>query len=248
MAKLMENPGCKFKTPQDACTNCRALYKKRRAEHLSVLPYNWRDPLNSKYWWLSPSSENPAFKYGKFSFSPTGDGAMFVGLYVEKGLGEEQWKASGKKPSPTMVVDQSWAWHDFLGAMITGEIETALEAIYSKCRVNPEIHVDGGYESPSMDGQKPNYGFDKFYFKWDSTNKQLVNYKTEPGSGVLASLEGCTTVQTLAAALNTLTADPYLWIDVLVAVPVTLADRGADAWNEEQLVTNILVPLEEWVR
>ena len=94
---------------------------------------------------------------------------------------------------------------------------------------------DGGYESPSVDGEKPKYGWDRLYFCWDATKNELENYKTEQEAGVLASLKGCMTVQTLAAALTPLTADPYLWIDVLVAVPVTLADKSPDAWSESSL-------------
>jgi len=83
------------------------------APDFSTRPFNQYDIAFTE-WWMIPSSDWPAYKYGKLCFwryPNTSDGLMYVGYYVEKGLHPD---ASGvPEVDPNEIMQHNWYWHIF---------------------------------------------------------------------------------------------------------------------------------------
>ena len=138
--------GCIFKTPREACVVITKIFQASKSENkLFALPFNRFDPEKS-IWWLSPSSANPAYKYGKFGFIPYENNEILVGLYVEKGLGADYCSIAGSKAANRMVMDKDWLWHDFIRELGSDQLLSILNEIGSNTLNNPEIHIWGGYQ------------------------------------------------------------------------------------------------------
>lgn len=79
-----------------------------------VRPFNRFKPEKTT-WWLIPSSEWPAYKYGKIFCElkekqhPTQKEKLYCGFHVEKGLGE----IARKIALSSLIMDSSWLWNDF---------------------------------------------------------------------------------------------------------------------------------------
>lgn len=142
---------CIYKSPREACRSTRQQWESAgEGKKLHILPYNRFKPEQSRIWWLSPSSANPAYKHGKFAFLAGKSGTMEVGLYVEKGLGEEYCSVDHTKAARTMVLDRDWTWHAVIRDMASGKIGVAREAVSTRSESTVEVFVEGGYATPGF--------------------------------------------------------------------------------------------------
>jgi|GEM_PF-4015928 len=67
-------------------------------------------------WWLIPSNEFPAFKYGKLFFEMTERG-MFCGYHIEKGLNtEDDLRVHG-----SFQMNGEWRWNKFMASLRTND-------------------------------------------------------------------------------------------------------------------------------
>jgi hypothetical protein len=82
---------------------------------LTARPYNRFEPAES-YWWLVPSSDWPAFKYGKYIINPIpGTDKFEVGFDLEKGHSSDILQVYGDtKGNKAQVMDDTWAWRDLI--------------------------------------------------------------------------------------------------------------------------------------
>lgn len=239
---------CEFKSAREACVDIAKLfYSSKNYKRLIALPFNRYDPDQS-IWWLSPSSENPAYKYGKFGFIPYDDNMVLVGLYVEKGLGADYCSIDGSKAALRMVMDKDWLWYDFIKEMASEKFISILNEIANKTNVCPEIHIWGGYATPGFEPEKPRYNWDKFEFAWDTKSNQIHQLKAIHGGNVLGKMEDCDDLISLKNEVSKFSENSYVWIDFFVGNRLEMANRSKEAWGAGEIVENILYPLEEWVR
>lgn len=240
---------CIYKSPREACVDIRRFFESPGdGRRLYVLPYNRFEPDKSTFWWLSPSPDNPAYKYGKFAFAIYEGNAMRTGLYVEKGLGSEYCAIDKSKSARRMIMDDTWLWHDLLRDMEGQKISNALDLIHKRATVRPELHVEGGYASPGFAPERPRYGWDKLRFEWNIDSQKLILVDENREGGVLPQLEEYSTLSDLASKLLSLPDSSYIWIDFLVGVRLNLSDTTPNAWNGNELVRNVFDPLLTWVR
>lgn len=96
---------CKFvSSPRESCHALKYIASRKMITGFTARPYNFNDPDNSP-WWLVPSTQWPAFRYGKYYFC-LDNTDLLIGLYVEKGVRE---KAS-EFYLPASVINQSWSY------------------------------------------------------------------------------------------------------------------------------------------
>ena len=215
--------------------------------NLFALPFNRFDPDNS-IWWLSPSPENPAYKYGKFGFIPHDNNEILIGLYVEKGLGADYCSIAGSKAANRMVMDKDWLWHNFIHKMGSDQFLSILNEIASNTLENPEIHIWGGYATPGFEPEQPKYNWDKFEFYWDFKLHQLLQIKAIHKGNVLGNIEYCSNLISLKKELMKFNDNSYVWIDLFLGYRMEIASLSNDSWGVSKIVENILYPLDEWVR
>ena len=91
-----------------------------REIELAARPFHRFHP-DATVWWLIPSREWPAFKFGKLFFDaelPTmapDAGSIFCGFCVEKGLGTPLSAIRGYNPS--WIIGQDWLWEQFVDSL-----------------------------------------------------------------------------------------------------------------------------------
>lgn len=88
---------------------------ERRKRPAFTLPYNRFAWQKSQHWWVVPSSEKVAFRYSKISVASveflTAGTDVFVGLYVEKGVGRVMTAAGA---SDDWIMSGDWRWHGMI--------------------------------------------------------------------------------------------------------------------------------------
>lgn len=239
---------CSFKTPREICVSIgNSFYSSKDHKRLYALPFNRYKPEDS-IWWLSSSSENPAYKYGKFGFSPYNKTEVLIGLYVEKGLGADYCSIDGSKAALRMVMDKDWLWHDFLKDMAGNKVVSVLNEIYKRTNNSTEIHVWGGYASPGFEPEQPRYNWDNFEFIWEHDKQDVSSIKSVHDGNVLGNLENCPNLYALFKELSRFTDNSFVWIDLFIGTKITMYKESDKSWGSAEIVQNILEPLEEWVR
>ena len=181
-----------------------SYYSQRDLKHLYAFPFNRFDPDNS-IWWLSPSSENPNYKYAKFGFLPYNRNQLLVGIFVEKGLGQDYCSIDDRRSTQRMVIDNDWRWHKLLGDLSSDNAISILDEIRRNIGCDPEIHVEGGYASPGFEPEKPRYNWDFFEFVWNPESQDLMSRKADHDGNVLGKLEICESLQSLQNELSRFT-------------------------------------------
>jgi hypothetical protein len=88
--------------------------------NLTARPFDFYHP-DTSVWWLIPSTEWPAFKFGKVFFDsrlPNGSfdpASVFCGFYIEKGLGASVLTVGGYHPS--WIMQDDWLWREFINSL-----------------------------------------------------------------------------------------------------------------------------------
>jgi len=242
---------CVYKTPREAATEIRdQYYNLTSGRQLYLIPYNRFDPDNSTFWWLSPSKDNPAYKYGKYAFSICEENYMRIGLYVEKGLGQKTLSIPGKKPDPHMIMDETWFWHDIISEMKTDKFVNALDKISSLSDRPIEFHVEGGASVHDVDAKTKESlrdNLEKFVFQWDSESGKIISLSARHRDNTLGKLEHCSDIKSLSSDLSNLGTQPFSWIDLFIGLRLKLNCKSANSWKNYQIYKNILEPFEFWI-
>ena len=207
-------------------------------------PYN-RFESQETEWLLSPvRGEVPLYRPSKYytvmnrADDPT-DSQLLAGLYVEKGFTGD----AAKMGKVNERMDASWGWHDVMKGFCSGKLSAVLEAMPSALRQQTEIQVSGGYPEDT-------YGSYQIHRPERGKGSPLtVDIETPvPHLAVIGSVSSW---DDLAAALTTITANDWLWIDLYIYVRLGVAPRTAKAGKtmltDQQLWNGFLEPLLPWI-
>src|SRR5262245_62590885 len=121
-----------------------ALVWDKRGRKAYARPYNrWRWD-ESETWCVVPASDQLAFRYSKIivSSSPrlAASGGLFVGLYVEKGVGAAL-AAAGYYPEE-WVIKPTWRWHGVVDDLASGALTPAITAAARRMGESIEVRID----------------------------------------------------------------------------------------------------------
>jgi hypothetical protein len=217
-------------------------------ERLSPRPYNRFDP-NDTVWWLVPSPEWPAYKFGKLFFDsrpervPDGNIGIFSGFYVESGLSRKV-----REFYPKEVIQQDdWLWERF-STQIMSELPTLTTPQFVSVLVSfIPIEKAKFMESPeSFFAQKDSFEASRVAFTLDA-NQQLglLSMKTNEISHEIAEhfrsrIQFAKTLGTLLADLRGFPQSDWAWVDVHIG---TVARNG----SPERLWKDYLEPWTPWL-
>lgn len=197
---------------------------KTKEQHYTLRPFN-RFNTERSMWWIVPSIDYPAYRFGKFFVDEVG-GKFEVGLHIEKGLTQSIERNS------QLMLDDTWAWHVFVDALATGEIGYRLAMIQKSVGNNIEIaiHVDIPKLIEAGDERGKRIVELKQGQWWDEPRKEYTNLKTL--LDWISSIEGI----------------GWHWVDVFVTFTLAkFAETEQDAWSGYDIVRRLFEPLEEWV-
>lgn len=221
--------------PYKSVEDVANVLKVRYFPGFRVLPYNRFDLKHSQHWWLSPASENPAFRYGKVMCTTndawTGEGRVFCGFNVEKGvLHEGDW-------AKTNVMDNTWFWHRFL-KLANEPLVTAVSDAARAVDGNIQVFVAAGVLVT---------GAQWSHVLFDTDGGRLATVDYQPGDGLLAKVATNTSIPDFADALRTLDGPTtaWQWIDVLIGQSFTL---DTDEPDDTDACAAMLKSFETWMR
>ena len=221
-------------TAKDVATRVHEELSGPKVPKLYLLPYNRFNLVGENTWWISATSENPAYAFGKLFCSDAEHhcepGQVRCGLHVEKGLEE-----GAEDPSQKMLAN--WEWHRFVPAMTSGTfakaVEAAADAIGTPLRVRIVATLADQHE----------------VFSADTKDGGLtgVSTKLSPAIKAFHHLRGCTSLTELGTRLggDVRKALTWGWIDAYVSGVFRLVSAGAD---DIVKCGRMLEQFEPWVR
>lgn len=214
----------------------------KHGHELTPRPWNRFEPDDTD-WWLVPGGEWPAHKYGKLflHWSDRAKAAARADLHVEKGLGQAVQAAYDAPRGRRRIMDEEWAWHHLLASMQDERLARALAAAAESARGPLRVTVQGGYvaDPDSFDPYAYDFKQDRYEFIVRSQVGELDLRTARTAAGLLEPLDVVDSVQGLRSALTEMSANPWLWLDLMAGVQLRLGQSVAD---EPELAT----PADLW--
>ena len=223
----------------------RWLRQHALAREMVARPWNRFDPVNS-LWYLVPSPEWPAFRFGK-AFLRTDDGGhtLRCGWNVEKGL--EGVGAAQLYPARSCLADH-WHWHRLARAMQSGQVGRAAEEVAARSGCRVRLQVTASYSSvPEPDTvleSRPTSNTLWFSVFGQDLSADPVDAELQH----LGPLAGCRNLASVPEMLASLEEIAWLWIDVFLGIELEMApldprrEPSADAWRAADLWERAVAP------
>jgi len=216
----------------------------------TLRPFNRFMPEFSP-WWFFPKSEGwPAYHCSKLfvqSFHPPSDegNLLYVGYYVEKGLGKELSGMSGVKNSN--IMESNWCWYDFLKNCKNDIYDEPIKEMIrlSGCQIWVTITTYEFNEIPESDKEikSPNN-----YVQF-SIHSQDVKLKLEQkGQKLFSDFNECKGISEIAQVLETVDGLSFFWIDFFIGIRLRYGSEREGAWSAADIWHNALEPWEPWIK
>lgn len=215
---------CEFRNAGDAA-NDLAQYLK---EHPDLLPEDLRrmttrpwdrgSPDSSRFWWLVPSSEWPAYRLGKFFFEEDAEDPRTIrlGLYVEKGFGADLAEVLPGGANDPQIMRGRWAWRR-VEADAGGRLVGAIEAASKLLEAPIEVRFDASQGLTPGDRLR---NHESVSMTWNGETRSFHCADARPESKSFAEFEGFVTPERFSFLLGKFSADPWLWVDLFVNLPL----------------------------
>jgi hypothetical protein len=210
----------------------------------SPRPWNQFKP-DDTLWWVVPSTQWPAYKYGKYVFWRDGE-KIQCGLVIEKGFGTTVQAAFPSVQKKGFLLEPDWMWNKMIKDM---QSETAMQ-ILGRIQESPiciSINASLAQDPSDYDPFAPKMKVENIEFEFVDGGLKLISYDFSDGS--LEMLQTVKSLSELAEALITNPAADWIWYDFFITLPFKRAEDNildADAIDANQLL-HILEPLEQWI-
>ena len=217
---------------------------------LTPRPWNLHNPSETFYW-LVPSTDWPAYRYGKFAFSLPTDNprkpllgmndalldteTIFVGLNIEKGFGPLAIEVDKTLRRKKQIMDPEWRWSNVVDA--DGATRFARMLADASNSVDVHLYVVSSYVHDREDPIRPKQ--DAVMFSCHSSQIRVLlhnNYQV----GVLRGIDEMTDFNALAAWLRQI--DDYHWVDLYVGTHVQKGEIDLHNLN-----AGVLSHFQPWV-
>jgi hypothetical protein len=218
---------------------------------LTARPWNIYAAADT-FWWLVPSTDWPAYRYGKLAFSLAKDvprkellgpndsllaiDTMFAGFNVEKGYGTVATVVNpALRRKPTQIIDPKWLWFE----LIDGPGLLRFSSTLAKAAASAEIYlyvVSSYVHDRESEVHAPH---DALMFKCTPLGLAPVLHKLPVG--VLHGAETATNFASLAARLRQI--DDYHWVDMYVGTHVSKGDVDL-----ADLQAHVLSHFDAWLK
>ncbi len=242
---------CSYPSVRKAALDIYEYLAAPKGKKYTARPYNRYAPDNS-LWWLIPSTDWPAYKYGKVTISEEQKGELFFGINIEKAIGREAADCYQSKKAQKIIMDSEWCWYDFLEALKGNEVASAMASIQDNTYGLPLHILFSGHviDDPAF--------FDP-YSQYDYGDQVIWNYKkeelvciTQPKS-FFYPLKSVDKLNYLAEALIQITELSWLWIDIYAGVVLENHNKLENhetkhLYNGYMIWQKFIEPWENWVK
>lgn len=209
-----------------ACENGKQLaqeiYDSLKTKHkkYTLRPFN-RFDIEKSMWWIIPSKEFPAYRYGKYMVEENPGGTYSVGTHIEKGL------ENAFDYKPKLMLDKEWIWYDFIQAVANGEISRLLKAIHDKIEDSAEIIIK--IDIPDIKRSR----------KLILNNQHFIDSET----GMTIELES------IPQWIKEIEGIEWYWVDFYIYFIIPKINQQVEKkWSGYDIVENLLAPFEQWIK
>jgi hypothetical protein len=219
---------------------------------LTPRPWNIYAPADT-FWWLVPSTDWPAYRYGKLAFSHAADAPrkdllgtndesldvdqIFAGFNVEKGFGKV---AAVVNPAlnrkPEQIIDPQWLWFELTSTLGAERFSHTLATAAAHAEIFAYV-VAGHVQDRDASGSGQH---DAVVFKCSVTGLAMVSRNAFP----INSLRGTETATTFAELADHLrTIDDFHWVDLYIGTHVPKGDVDL-----AELHSRVMSCFDAWLR
>jgi hypothetical protein len=235
------------------------------AAHAVFNYLNKSDPLLNKFtlrpfnrfipefspWWFFPKSEGwPVYHCSKLfvhSFYPQSDedNLLYVGYYVEKGLGKELSGMSGVKNSN--IMESNWYWHEFINNAKNNIYDEPVKEVIglSGCQIWVTITANEFNEVPEPDTEiKSPHDYVQF-----SIHSQDPKLKLEQqGQKLLSEFNECKGINEIVQISEAMEGLSFFWINLYIGIQLKYGTDKEGTWSAADIWHNALEPWEPWTK
>ncbi|NMA85361.1 MAG: hypothetical protein GX962_16030 [Epulopiscium sp.] len=194
-------------------------FKKSGYKGFTARPWNFYQAATS-LWWLVPSKEWPAYKYGKIAIYREKD-KYRIGLHVEKGITKFVADALSIpiKDHEKVVIRDDWKWNGFLRDVKSGKLQKVLNKITDEMNKSLKIIIQlsdyNGPDSKIVEFEGLELGNS---ITFDFFNSELKCIK-EQTKGDMNNYTNINTISELAEVFED-DKNQWYWIDVYILFEV----------------------------
>lgn len=254
---------CPFRNIQELAQSVQEVAEMIEGRHFSSRPWNRFDPENTE-WWIVPSSEWPAYRYGKGAFHPSvrEPDSLFCGLYVEKGLDSIVAKAYPALIGRGLVMDKRWTWFAFLEGLASGEIGLAAERLAQETGGPTILYISGWYASdptdfdphPELDSEalasecRSPLDCGRVWFQM--AGSELDKIEERCIRGPMARISQVRHLESLLQVLQDGPDIGWVWFDVYVGVRVRVIpcdEARGQSWDAGEIWRRLFRPWSQWI-
>lgn len=237
-------------TPRSLCYAIEGIAKLHIRAPWTSRPYNFRDP-DKTTWWLVPSAEWPAYKFGKFGFwiDEAEPGVILAGYQVEKGVGASVASVFNSAAGKRFVIQPDWEWNRFVEDGLSGEdVDVALNAAAADLGTDVYVHLACGIanDPKSFDPGSPAFPKTSRLFVWSPEVQALQLVRAAGASHVAPATAGATSINELLVALNRVEDRDWLWVSLSLCARLQ-PTAGGHPSNHNDLWTKGLGHFKQWV-
>lgn len=220
-------------------------------KQISARPWNKFDPDNT-LWWIVPAADWPAYRCGKFFFSPERAPIdhLFCGLHIEKGLDPKVAPAYPSAGGRRLIMKENWTWFDFFENLDSGKVQAALAQASKDSKVPILIRVEAGVvEDPgSFDPHATRPKWDTIIFR--TLGDSLDVESTDTASNLLTKIGESKNLKDLAGYVHEIPKVEWIWLDIFLGIMLGRSPSVSDPdiWDERQLWSNFLSKWIPWLK
>ena len=210
----------------------------------SPRPWNQFKP-DDTLWWVVPSTQWPAYKYGKYVFWREEE-KILCGLVIEKGFGTTVQAAFPSVKTRGLLTEQDWMWNRIIRDMQSDTAKQILGRMQESpicISINASLAQDPSDYDPFAEKKKD----ENIKFEFVDGELKLIFYDFSDGS--LEMLQTAKSLSELAEALITNPAADWIWYDFYITLSFKRAEENkldAESIDAKQLL-HIFEPLEQWI-
>lgn len=222
-------------------------------DKMTARPFNRHEPAQT-IWWLVPTTEWPAFKFGKYFFDnrpsklPAGEKGFYCGYYVEKGV----IGLAAELSRSYYRMDNDWKWNSFYNNMASN-----LQGLPSGFLVTIAVAYNPLADKVARKSGYENYLREKEVFSYSSVAYEILSDNklklrhinlspndVETANHFSASGKSVNNIQRLAKFIATLPKLDWLWIDLYIGKVV---DVSSPAFSPVKVYDDIFKPLKKYL-
>lgn len=164
-----------YNAPRETCYAVQRAVKSQ-FPNLVARPFNMYEPETS-LWWLVPSNEWPAYKYGKlyFNWGDIDRKQIRVGFHTEKGLDASIASVYKSAKGSRLIMHDDWHWFDMFRRIADGQFANVVEDVSPQLGVPLQLRLSGGYvEDPTdFDPYTSLLKRDEYVLQWNPASSRF---------------------------------------------------------------------------